>query len=105
MSKLGVNDEEIQVLTRLGLTITQAKVFLALCRIGTSTPKIISEESKVARQDIYRIFTELQELGFVVKGITSPVMFEAIPLQDALSFLLERRIKETRELDNETEFN
>ncbi len=98
MSTLGSKDEETRVLTRLGLTITQARAYLALCRTGTSPPKTISKESKIARQDIYRILDELQELGLIEKAITTQTMFKAIPLQDALLMLLERRVKETSEL-------
>lgn len=98
MSTSGSKDEETRVITRLGLTITQAKAYLALCRTGTSPPKTISKESGIARQDIYRILDELRELGLVEKALTTPTMFKAIPLQDALLTLLERRVKETSEL-------
>jgi len=52
----------------------------------------------VARQDIYRILNELQQLGLVEKIITTPTNFTAIPIQEAASVLLERRIKETADL-------
>jgi sugar-specific transcriptional regulator TrmB len=102
LSTLESKDEETRVLTRLGLTITQAKAYLALCQIATSPPKTISKESGIARPDIYRILAELQELGLVERAITKPTMFKAIPPQDALLMLLERRIKETSELQAET---
>jgi sugar-specific transcriptional regulator TrmB len=95
-------NEETRVLTRLGLTITQARTFLALYRIGTAQPKTIAKESKIARQDIYRILDELQKIGLVEREITSPIMFKAIPLQDAIILLLESRVKETSELHKDT---
>ncbi len=102
MPKLGSKDEETLVLTRLGLTIAQARAYLALCRTGISPPKTISKESGIARPDIYRILAELRELGLVEKALTTQTMFKAIPLQDALFNLLERRVKETSELQAET---
>lgn len=99
---LGSKDEENQVLTRLGLTFTQAKAYLALCRTGISPPKTISKDSGIARPDIYRILDELQKVGLVEKALTTPAMFKAIPLQDALLMLLERRVKATSELQAET---
>jgi sugar-specific transcriptional regulator TrmB len=99
--KSGSKDEETRVLKRLGLTITQARTYLALCRTGASTPKTISTESQIARQDIYRILAELQEIGLIEKAITTKTMFKALPLQDALLMLLERRVKETSELQAE----
>jgi sugar-specific transcriptional regulator TrmB len=95
-------DEEVQTLTRLGLTFCQARVYLALVRSGIATAKTISKVSKVAREDVYRIMPMLQKLGLVEKAITSPSMFKAIPIQDGLSILLERRIEETSELQAKT---
>ena len=99
----GSNDEETRVLMRLGLTITQARAYLALCRTGTSPPKTISEESRIARPDIYRILDQLKELGLVERAITTPTLFKAIPPQVALSMLLERRVKEISELLTDTQ--
>jgi sugar-specific transcriptional regulator TrmB len=58
-------DEEVQTLTCLGLTLCQARVYLALARSGMSTAKTISKVSKVTREDIYRIMPTLQKLGLV----------------------------------------
>jgi sugar-specific transcriptional regulator TrmB len=85
-------------MTRLGLTSVQARVYVALAQSGISTIKTISKVSGVARQDIYRIMSVLQKLGIVEKIIAAPTMFRAIPIKDAISILLERRIKETSEL-------
>jgi sugar-specific transcriptional regulator TrmB len=95
-------EEAVQVLMNLGLTPTQAKAYLTLCRLGRSTTKTISTESRIARQDIYRTLAELQESGLVNKTITRPVMFEAVPIQDAIDGLMERRAKKTRELQKGT---
>ena len=40
----------------------------------------------------------LQKLGLVEKVITAPVMFKAIPTEDALSILIKRKTKEYMEL-------
>ena len=79
-----IKEDGVQVLIALGLTSTQSKAFLALCQLGKSSPKTISKESKIARQDIYRVLAELQELGLVKKAISRPVIFEAFPLKDAI---------------------
>jgi sugar-specific transcriptional regulator TrmB len=90
-------------LTDLGFTVTQARVYVALCRLGISTAREISTESQIARQDIYRILTELAEMGFVEKALTIPAMFESIPLTDAIDVLMEARAEKSRELEIETE--
>jgi sugar-specific transcriptional regulator TrmB len=87
-------DEEIQVMRELGLSFSQAKVYLTLAKLGTSPAKAISESSHVARQDLYRVLFSLQEMGLVEKVIENPTLFEPIPLQDGLRLLWEKRKQE-----------
>lgn len=93
----------VLTLTRLGLTPVQARVYVALSQMGTSKVKPVSRVSGVARQDIYRIMSVLQELGLVEKIIAAPTVFRAIAIKDAFSILLERRTKEASELQAEIE--
>jgi sugar-specific transcriptional regulator TrmB len=75
---------------------------MTLVTIGSSTARHASRFAQVPRQDIYRILTELQQCGLVEKIITTPAKFTAIPIQEVVSILLERRIKETTELQVRT---
>lgn len=95
-------DEAVQTLTRLGLTLCQAKVYLALVRSGKSTARTISNVSKVPREHVYRVTSKLQELGLVEKAIAVPAMYIAIPMKRAFSILMERRQKVTCELQAKT---
>jgi sugar-specific transcriptional regulator TrmB len=88
----------VQLLNRLGLTFRQAKVYLTLAKCGASSVRETSNISGIHREDIYRVLRELLRMGLVKKRITFPVTFEAIPINEALSFLHERRIRETKEL-------
>jgi sugar-specific transcriptional regulator TrmB len=82
-----------------GLTRCQAKVLLALARLDKdSRAQAISKFSKVARQDVYRILNELQQLGLIEKVIGQPSMFRAIPLHEAASILLRRKMEACSEL-------
>jgi sugar-specific transcriptional regulator TrmB len=92
-------DEATQVLTQLGLTKGQARVYLALVRSGISTIKTISRVTKIARQDIYRIMSTLEKIGLVEKVITAPTMFKAMPMRDGISFLIESKADEFSELN------
>ena len=103
MISMESKDEENRVLAELGLTITQAKAYLTLCRLGASTPKKISKESKIARQDTYRILVDLQEMGLTEKALGTPILFSPIPLQDAVDLLMEQRARKSRELQVETQ--
>lgn len=96
-----LHEEEAQTLMDLGLTALQAKVYVGLVRLGNPTANATAKFSKVARQEVYRITNELMEMGLVSRIVTTPTKFKPLPLKDAISFLLERRIKKTRELQVE----
>jgi sugar-specific transcriptional regulator TrmB len=95
---LTIEGKDAQTLTALGLTNSQAKVFLALAKMGNATAKEISTVSLVARQEVYRVLVELQKLGLVEKIVSVPSKFRAISTDDAFSILMERRKSETSEL-------
>ena len=81
-----------KTLRELGLTLSQARVYLALVRLGKhSTVKAVSVFSKVARQDVYRTLTELRELSLVEMVIGNPALFMAIPLQETIAIMVERK--------------
>jgi sugar-specific transcriptional regulator TrmB len=91
-------NEEVKILMELGLTLDQARIYLALVQSGWSSAETIYEFSKVTRENVYRIMPKLQKLGLVEKAITIPAKFKAIPIKEGLSILRERQIKKTSEL-------
>jgi hypothetical protein len=92
----------IQALVDLGLTELQARVYLALVISGRSSARTIANLSNVARQETYRILSELLKLGLISKIISTPTKFEPLPLSDCVSLMLEKRIKKTEELVTQT---
>ena len=102
MSNSVSNQHGVRILIRLGLTLCQAKVYIALAQSGTSTAKTISKVSMVARPDIYRIMLKLQELGLAEKVIITPTKFKATPIQEVITILMDQKTKETYELRLET---
>jgi sugar-specific transcriptional regulator TrmB len=91
-------EDEIQVLESFGLTLNEARVFLALTLLGTANVKKISKSSNVAREAVYRVLPRLQKLGLVEKEISRPTRFSALTLDDAVTVLLALRNRETRDL-------
>ncbi len=96
--------EKTQIWLNLGLSNSQATVYLTLSKFGQAKARNIWKVAKVARQDIYRILYELVELGIVEKVIRNPCEFRAFPLVEGVEILLERmeaskqqRISELRE--------
>jgi sugar-specific transcriptional regulator TrmB len=65
--------DDFDVLSELGLTKNQIKIYLSLLKLGTPTKAIrIFQVSGVPRQDVYRVLLELQQLGIVEKIISRP---------------------------------
>ncbi len=93
-----VSDKEINILTQLGLSLSQARVYLALARHGPASANLISDKSTVARPDVYRILSVLQTMGLVEKALTIPALFKATPVNEALPVLLKLRTNELRQL-------
>jgi sugar-specific transcriptional regulator TrmB len=95
-------EEDTQILSRLGLTCSQAKIYLALVLMGKASGKTIWKHSGVARQDIYRVLNELQDKGLVEKTLSKPTEFRATPIQEGLKILLSRKNKEYTEIEEKT---
>jgi sugar-specific transcriptional regulator TrmB len=91
-------DEDIETLTKLGLNGVQARAYLTLLRIGPSKAKEVAKASNIARPDIYRTISKLQELSLVEKIITTPAKFKAIPIAEAIIMLFRRRESENDKL-------
>ena len=99
MSPNSFNENVTKTLTDLGLSLRQTKVYLTLVKFGILTIKEISTNSKVPRQDVYRIVSELQERGLIEKHITIPTSFHAIDLDSAVKILLETRREKSYEIE------
>lgn len=98
-----LQQEEIDVLIELGLTLCQAKVYLALCHFGNLDVKTVSKFANVPRQDVYRIADDLKELGLIETVISRPIEFKALPLNNGTSILLRRRKQKTKSLESKTD--
>jgi DNA-binding MarR family transcriptional regulator len=90
--------EDAEVLNSLGLSLNEARVFLALSQLGTSTAKAIAEFSEMAREVVYQVMPKLLKKGLVEEAITSPKKFRAIPMKEAYAILVRRKEEENREL-------
>ena len=93
------DDKEcFQTLIQLGLTNSQAKVYLSMAKLGTGKAKAIWQLSGVARQDLYRILLDLQKAGLVERVVAAPSEFRAIPLAEGVSILFQRKRNEVSDL-------
>ena len=81
----------IATLADLGLTILQAKVYIALAKLDVSTISEISEVSNVHRTDLYEILKDLEEKGLAEREIDNPIRYRATPMSEGLDLLLKKK--------------
>ncbi len=91
---------EEKVLTNLGLTLSEARVFLALARNGPSKVTSISEVSGIHRTHLYEVLKSLEARGFVQKQLDNGVYF-TIPIKEVAQFLVRDRQQEILKLERE----
>src|SRR5208283_4200662 len=96
-------EDQVGTLSRLGLTPNQAKVYLILSSSAAATASQISKISKLAREEIYRAMSKLQELGLVEIMVEAPTKYRAHPLSDGIHTLLNRKTEENKRLQEEAE--
>lgn len=97
-----IENGSLKTLVALGLTPTQARVYLSLVGSEPSSAKRISEVSNVPREHVYVAMPQIQDLGLVEKTISVPSMFRAIPIRDAVSILMNRKTEEYNTLHTMT---
>jgi sugar-specific transcriptional regulator TrmB len=95
-------NEEIQLLTQIGFTANQAKIYLSLLKRGEMDGKSISKSAKVPRPEVYRTIDELQKKGLVEREISTPYKFKATPLDYGLQVLQLQQVQKCREMQEKT---
>jgi sugar-specific transcriptional regulator TrmB len=91
-----------QTLLKLGLSVLEAKTYIALIKYGVLTSKKLSELTKMSQPDTYRVLSKLQKKGLTEKIIKKPMQFKAVPLHLGTAFLLERKKMEHEDLKAKT---
>jgi sugar-specific transcriptional regulator TrmB len=97
-----VQEEDILIFHKLGLTPNQTKAYLALVNRGTAKASIISQLSGVPRGKIYEILTQLEKKGLVSRLIQKPTKFCCIPLDECVSMLTSQKNREHEKLLKKT---
>lgn len=81
-------DKDVEMLCEFGLTLNQARVYLAICQLGIAQVGKVSRVSRVRREDVYRILPKLEKMGLIEKILSTPAKIRATPLEEALSLLI-----------------
>ncbi len=86
--------EGVGVLTELGLSERQARVYLALLKACGGGALVVARLAGVPRQESYGLLSQLQQLGLARKNLTIPTSYTATPFIEAARLLLERKTQE-----------
>ena len=92
------NGDCVETLKELGLTYTQAKVYIAAAKREQANAKDLCKDTGVPKQELYRILSELANIGLVEKQIGSPTQFNSIPFLNGVSTLIANKRNEIDEL-------
>ena len=82
------DDENTDLLLGLGLSLNQARVYLAILKLEKTTVGQVAKFSKVRREEVYRILPALEKKGLVERLLGKPTEVRATVISDALAFLV-----------------
>ncbi|MCW4018882.1 MAG: hypothetical protein NWF00_09440 [Candidatus Bathyarchaeota archaeon] len=94
----GSSQEIIIALQELGLTLSEAKVYLALTQIGSSHTGSIAKNTGIYRQHVYHTLNSLNEKGLIEKQLGKIPNYKAIPANEAFSILFGQEQKRISKL-------
>jgi len=80
----------IEGLKRLGLTTYEARVFLALQKLGRGAASEVSNVADVPRSQVYGAAEGLEERGLVETQQSTPTVYRPVPLEQARRLLLDQ---------------
>ena len=92
--------EEIErVLSELGLSEKEAKVYLYLAKKGPQKAAEISKTLKIHKVEVYRFLKYLENKALVEPTLERPTRFTASPFEQTLDSLIAERKKTAREFE------
>jgi sugar-specific transcriptional regulator TrmB len=98
-----IKSENVRILTDVGLTVLQAKIFLGILASGKADVGKISKITGIDRSNIYKTIKDLEELELIEKYVGKSAVYAPIPIQMAINILCERKkhdyIKSVEELN------
>ena len=84
--RYGIN---IELLTDLGLTQNEAKVYLTTAKIGPATISDVADHSGVRREEIYRLLPDLEKAGLIERMMGKPMRIRTPDVKSAMSTLID----------------
>lgn len=91
------DNEAVAGLKQLGLSTYEARVFVALQKLGTGTASEISSVVDVPRSQVYGAAEGLEERGLVETQQSTPTTYRPVPLAQAREQLLDQLARTGKE--------
>jgi sugar-specific transcriptional regulator TrmB len=95
------HDQLAAKLQLMGLTLTEARAYLAVVRLGLCRVLDISREAHLQRPEVYHIMMRLHSLGLVEETLDRPVRYRASAVQEAISALTDALLRNNKEIAND----
>lgn len=77
----------VELLSKFGLTNSEAKVYVSLLQMDASTGYKISGKSGIARSKVYNILSSLVERGLVMQSKEEKPLYTALPVDELVAKL------------------
>lgn len=90
-------------LSKFGLTMNQAKVYIFLGKYGSKTAPEVCKALKIPRTETYHLLTTLQNKGIVAATFQHPIKFSALPLDKTVWTLVNAERERVKTLEKQEE--
>ncbi len=87
-------EQLLNLMTIVGLSLPQARIYLELTKIKESTAGDLCKATGVKDSRIYSILTELEQLGLIMVQTSIPKLYMVVPLAEGLHNIQERLEKD-----------
>ena len=94
----------LNTLVRLGLSRTEAEIYVFLARKGPQRKDDIISMLKIPDERMRLSLTNLQEKGVVASALKHDTLFSAVPFEKAIDSLAKTKIEEAKRLTKEKEY-
>jgi sugar-specific transcriptional regulator TrmB len=94
---LSAFEDSARKLSEFGLTPYEAKVYLAAVKLGPTSASRVSKLAEIRREEVYRTLPKLEKAGLIDRILGRPVKIKAMPIEEALSFLISRKEEQAKQ--------
>ena len=91
------------MLGKLGLSQTDAKVYIYLAANGPNKARAIVDYLKINRGQVYKSLRRLQNKGATISSNEHPIKFIAVPFEDVLDILMKIKKEQAKILQGSKE--